>query len=371
MGVGSVLLVPFGRRRVLGVVVDVADSSELPPERLAEPIEALEAGVPPELVRLGLWAAREYCSTPARGLGLVLPPGTGVGGQRVRGRTQTRAEATAEGRAALDDGMRLGRRQRAVLEVLGASGGSGASAAELAARCGADRSTLRRLEARGLVRLHEVEVGRRPPSSSVGEPTRRVRLTGEQERAVAEIVAAMDDRAEARELLLHGVTGSGKTEVYLAAAAAAVQRGRGAIVLVPEIGLTPQALARFRDRFGDAVALLHSGLSAGARYDEWRRLRSGAARLCVGPRSAIFAPIGRPRFDRDRRGARRLLQAGGRSALRRPRRRSPSRGRSGRRAGRRQRHPAPGELARASAPRAAPAGRRPAAAPGRRRGHAG
>jgi primosomal protein N' (replication factor Y) len=292
VGVGSVLLVPFGRRRVLGVVVDLADSSELPPERLAEPIEALEAGVPPELVRLGLWAAREYCSTPARGLGLVLPPGTGVGGQQVRGRKQTRAEATAEGGAALDDGVRLGRRQRAVLEVLGASGGSGASAAELAAGCGADRSTLRRLEARGLVRLHEVEVGRRPPSGSVGEPARRVRLTGEQERAVAEIVAAMDDRAEPRELLLHGVTGSGKTEVYLAAAAAAVQRGRGAIVLVPEIGLTPQAVARFRDRFGDAVALLHSGLSAGARYDEWRRLRSGAARLCVGPRSAIFAPIG-------------------------------------------------------------------------------
>src|SRR5919108_2212120 len=74
--VGSVLLVPFGRQRLLGVVVELAERSELPPERLAEPIEALEAGVPAELVRLGLWAAREYCSTPARGLGLALPPGT-------------------------------------------------------------------------------------------------------------------------------------------------------------------------------------------------------------------------------------------------------------------------------------------------------
>src|SRR5215217_1107565 len=92
VGVGSVLLVPFGRRRVVGVVVDVAESSELPPERLAEPLEALEAGAPPDLVRLGLWVAREYCSTPSRGLQLVLPPGTGAAGSRVRHRTELRVE---------------------------------------------------------------------------------------------------------------------------------------------------------------------------------------------------------------------------------------------------------------------------------------
>jgi primosomal protein N' (replication factor Y) (superfamily II helicase) len=295
VGVGSVLVVPFGRRRVLGVVVGVADSSELPPERLAEPIEALEAGVPAELVGLGLWAAREYCSTPARGLGLVLPPGTGAGGQRVRRRFATWVEATDEGRAAFEADARLGSRQRAVLEALAARGngpgGSGVAATELAAACGADRGTLRRLEARGLVRLSEVEVGRRPASGAVGEPARSVSLTAEQDHAVGEIVAAIDCGGGGRELLLHGVTGSGKSEVYLAAAAAALERGRGAIVLVPEIGLTPQTLARFRGRFGDAVALLHSQLPAGARYDEWRRLRAGAARLCVGPRSAIFAPL--------------------------------------------------------------------------------
>jgi len=89
--VGSVVRVPFGRRRALGVVVDLTETSELPPERLAEPLEALEAGVPPELVRLGLWVAGEYCSTPSRGLQLVLPPGTGAGGQRVRSRTELRA----------------------------------------------------------------------------------------------------------------------------------------------------------------------------------------------------------------------------------------------------------------------------------------
>src|SRR3954469_9048469 len=108
VGVGSVLLVPFGRRRVVGVVVDVAESSELPPERLAEPLEALEAGVPPDLVRLGLWVGREYCSTPARGLELVLPPGTGAAGQRVRSKLELRAEITPAGERALSGGERLG-----------------------------------------------------------------------------------------------------------------------------------------------------------------------------------------------------------------------------------------------------------------------
>ena len=91
--------------------------------------------------------------------------------------------------------------------------------------------------------------------------------------------------------LLHGVTGSGKTEIYLRATAAALEQGRGAIVLVPEIALTPQIVGRFRERFGDTVAVLHSRLRPAERYEEWRRLRSGEARVCVGPRSAVFAPI--------------------------------------------------------------------------------
>ncbi len=104
-GVGSVLVVPFGRRRVLGVVVDVAEESDLPPERLAEPIAALEADVPPELVRLGLWMAREYVSTRARGLALVLPPGTGTGKARaMTARRSLLAAITPAGEAALDGG---------------------------------------------------------------------------------------------------------------------------------------------------------------------------------------------------------------------------------------------------------------------------
>jgi primosomal protein N' (replication factor Y) len=287
--VGSVVRVPFGRRRALGVVVALAESSELPPERLAEPIEALEAGVPAELVRLGLWVAAEYCSTPSRGLQLVLPPGTGAGGQRVRSRTELRAEITVAGEEALAGAGRLGSKQRAALEALG---GGEMSAGDLAAAVGSDRGVLRRLEERGLISTRSSRLRRRPGGAELVAAAKRPQLLDEQERAVAEIVAALDGEAEtARKLLLHGVTGSGKTEVYLAAVEAALAQGRGAIVLVPEIGLAPQAVARFRARLGDRFAVLHSALSPGERYDEWRRLRSGEASVCVGPRSAVFAPV--------------------------------------------------------------------------------
>ena len=108
IGVGTVLEVPFGPRRITGVVVELAATTEVPLEKLAEPIRILGTGTTPELVDLGRWIAREYCSTPARGIGLALPPGTGTGGQRTRARTETLSRITGAGRASLDDGSRLG-----------------------------------------------------------------------------------------------------------------------------------------------------------------------------------------------------------------------------------------------------------------------
>ncbi len=292
VGVGSVLRVPFGRRKLLGVVVELAEESEVPAERLANPIEALEAGVPPELVRLGLWVAREWCSTPSRGLGLVLPPGTGAAGQRTRAQSETLAELTALGRevAAGDGsvpggGRKLGIRQRAVLRALTDGPRTGA---ELRLAAGAEAATLRTLAERGVLDLETVERRRAPAEETAGAASPRVGLNLAQRSALREVTEVMD---EGGELLLHGVTGSGKTEVYLAAAEEALRRGRGVIVLVPEIALTPQAVGRFRGRLGDTVAVMHSGLGVGERYDEWRRLRSGEARVCVGPRSAVFAPV--------------------------------------------------------------------------------
>ncbi len=231
--VGSMLVVPFGRREVLGVVVGMAEHSEISEEKLLAPLRALELGVPVDLVALAEWIAAEYCSTIARALTLVLPPGAA---------------------------RRLSGRKR--------------------------RATIRRTA--------HLPVG----SRGAGPP----RLTSEQQVVLDDLLGALRERQPSdgqthgerpAQRLLHGVTGSGKTEIYMRATAAVLEQGRGAIVLVPEIALTPQIVGRFIERFGDTVAVMHSRLGAGERYDEWRRLRAGEARVCVGPRSAVFAPIER------------------------------------------------------------------------------
>jgi primosomal protein N' (replication factor Y) len=220
VSVGSMLVVPFGHRDVLGVVVGLADSSEIAAERLLAPKRALELGVPVEMVGLAEWIAAEYCSTIARALALVLPPGAA---------------------------RRLsGRKRRAVAAP------------------------------------RHLGVGSRAPTPPV--------LTPEQQAVLGSLTTAMRERRPGQRLL-DGVTGSGKTEIYLQATAVALEQGRGAIVLVPEIALTPQIVGRFIERFGETVAVLHSRLRPAERYAEWRRLREGEARVCVGPRSAIFAPI--------------------------------------------------------------------------------
>jgi primosomal protein N' (replication factor Y) len=299
VGVGSVLVVPFGARDVVGVVTGLADDS---PHDPVEPRRVLEARLRPELVDLALWMAAEYCSTPARTLSLLLPP------------KGTRAKTALWAEPAGDRGAeRLTDRQRALL-------------ATLPRFAAGDLAALRRLEARGLVRIAPRIVRRAPlhvPVGAIGPPPA---LTAEQEAALQAIAAAKPGEG----LLLHGVTGSGKTEVYLRAAAATLERGRNVIVLVPEIALTPQIVARFVARFGDTVAVLHSKLSPGERHDEWARLRAGEARVCVGPRSAILAPLrdlglvivdeehdasykqheGDPRYDARRVAERRAAQAG-------------------------------------------------------------
>jgi primosomal protein N' (replication factor Y) len=282
--VGSLLVVPFGRQELLGVVVALAERSDIGSERLRSPRSAIDADVPPDLVELADWVAAEYCSTRARALALVLPAGV-AGGAREQSRLV--AELTASGRAALTGGgHRLSAGQRRVLESLEADGAAPARA------LGVDNASLRRLKARGLLELTARTQRRAPRHTPLGASGAAPVLTEAQASAVADLRAAVaSGRPTSR--LLFGVTGSGKTEVYLQAAAQALELGRGVIVLVPEIGLTPQTVTRFVERFGDTVALLHSGLSAGERHDEWLRLRRGEARICVGPRSAVFAPIER------------------------------------------------------------------------------
>jgi primosomal protein N' (replication factor Y) (superfamily II helicase) len=278
--VGSLLRVPFSGRPSLGVVVELASHSELAPERLAEPDAVLPAGIPPDLVALAGWMAREYCSTPARALTLVLAPGAAAG---TKPKQTLVAGLTTSGERALAGEAQLTERQRNLLEMLARQGPSVAS--ELGT------SALRRLQARGLVSIASRTVPRRPAEYSVGHAMDTApELTAEQRLALRAVTPAVAARRADR-LLLHGVTGSGKTEVYLQATAATLAAGRSAIVLVPEIALTPQTLARFRARLGDVVAVMHSGITTAQRRAEWQRLKDGEARVCVGPRSAVFAPL--------------------------------------------------------------------------------
>ncbi|MGE5508725.1 MAG: primosomal protein N' [Chitinophagales bacterium] len=201
------------------------------------------------------------------------------------------------GQAEAPAARRLTAGQERVLAVL-AGHPAGLTLAELAA-AGAGESAVRSLVRRGLVGAESRAVRRAPapeaPVWSVSGPGPA--LTAEQQAALAvvrrEAQRAWSGQGEARPVLVHGVTGSGKTEIYLRAVAEALAVGRGAIVLVPEISLTPQMGERFRSRFGEAVALLHSRLGAGERFDEWRRVHSGEARVALGARSAVFAPVHR------------------------------------------------------------------------------
>jgi primosomal protein N' (replication factor Y) len=270
----------------------LADTSDVPEQKLAEPVEVLEGAVPSELVELGLRTAREYCSTPARGLALVTPPGTGTGaGRGVAAKEVLWVSIAPDGLVALDDdAVRLSDGQRRAIETLAAAPDEGLPAAELAGRTGFSLASARRLAARGFVFVESRRQRRAPVHAAVGALTEGVTLTADQAGALSSIRAAMDVR-EYAELLLHGVTGSGKTEVYLGAAGTAIEAGRGVIVMVPEIALTPQVVTRFTARFGERVAVLHSKLTPGQRRDEWTRLRAGEADICVGPRSAVFAPV--------------------------------------------------------------------------------
>ncbi|MEJ2204639.1 MAG: primosomal protein N', partial [Gemmatimonadota bacterium] len=180
-------------------------------------------------------------------------------------------------------------RQREAYEVVEASGGA-VELSHLLSDLGISRSVVSGLEAKGLVGITQDEVARDPFADRPVEPPPDLVPTKAQAAALDALRAALDD-PRPRPFLLQGVTGSGKTLVYVELLRSALDRGRSAVVLVPEISLTPQTVSRFRAHFGDQVAVLHSGLSDGERYDAWRRLRSGERRIAVGARSALFAPL--------------------------------------------------------------------------------
>jgi primosomal protein N' (replication factor Y) len=301
--VGATVLVPFSHRKAVGYVVGVGERPQegLAPHRIL-PVERVLAGPAFDQVaaRVARWIAREYACPLSEALHPFLAPGQTV---RVRrdgpdgpwtlvceksGPVDERWVSLAEGASGFVPRANASR-QRQVLEALQAGP---ARMAELAATLPGCASAVSSLRERGVVRVEERRrvrgVEETTLSSAVAQ--RPSRLTRGQEEALAAIARACD-AGRGDVVLVDGVTGSGKTEVYLSAIERELARGRGALVLVPEISLTAQTVGRFRSRFGDDVAILHSRLSAGERFDQWDMVRQGRAHVVVGARSALFAPL--------------------------------------------------------------------------------
>ena len=290
---GTRVLVPLGARVVTGCVVG------RPPAPASDALKPLrgvldgEPMLPADVVELALWVGEYYACGPGAALAAAMPPraltpprkGSASGFRSVRV-----ASLTPAGRTRLASGASLGKRQREALERLAAAS-AGVAVSELAAQ-GVPAATVRRLADLGAVTIAREVVDREPERTETdGDPEPPVgTLTPHQQQAVEALEASAGSGAF-EVALLHGVTGSGKTEVYARLARVAVARGRQALILVPEIALTPGIAARLRPEFGARVAVQHSGLSDGARHDQWRRIRRGEVDVVVGTRSAVFAPL--------------------------------------------------------------------------------
>lgn len=293
---GCRVRVPLRNKAATGTVLALVEPAELdfalrPFTELIDP----EPLVTPTLMRLGKWVADYYQAPLEQVMRSLLP-------ESVRQEShsgKSRRVVTLAGPVPADVYARLqtrAPRQHAALAQLEAAGGR-LAAVELGAAAAA---ALKALERAGLIEIGEEAVRRDPDADQTFVESGELPLNPDQAAALEAILTAVEEARRGvvpTPLLLHGVTGSGKTEVYLQAVRKVVDAGRSAIILVPEISLTPQTVQRFKSRFAamqDQVAVLHSHLSQGERFDEWHRIRSGAARIVIGARSAIFAPLPDP-----------------------------------------------------------------------------
>lgn len=282
--------VPFGRREVVGVVVECRDHSELPLAELKPVAACLDAApLPDDWLWLCRFTARYYQHSLGDTFHQAMPTLLRQG-RALEGRTRERWQLTAAGRGIAPETLARAPRQAELLAMLAQHPHGLATQAILAQSF--SREQLRALAAKGLAERREEPLTARPlPDADhlLAEPA----LPLNREQATA--LALLHERLDAyHPCLLEGVTGSGKTEVYLQLIEAVVGRGRQALVLVPEIGLTPQTLARFRHRFRVPVVALHSGLTDHERLDAWEAAATGRAPIVIGTRSAIFTPLARP-----------------------------------------------------------------------------
>jgi primosomal protein N' (replication factor Y) (superfamily II helicase) len=294
--VGSRVQVPFGARKILGVVTAVAEESARANLKPILKVIGEQTLVTPKVLKLARWIGEYYCCAPETALKSVLPEAVRKEDASWRERLVVRTLPV------IGEFPKLPKRQQEVWNIIEER--REILLSELVSQATTTATTVRKLEDRGLVSITNEVSERDPHAKETILASQPIVLNPAQSVALQKIKNAMDTRViptsnsqlPTATFLLHGVTGSGKTEIYLQAIAHALEQGKGAIVLVPEISLTPQTVERFKARFSSGklqtlVAVLHSHLSAGERHDEWHKIRQGRARIVIGARSAIFAPV--------------------------------------------------------------------------------
>lgn len=289
---GARVEVPLRNRAATGTVISLTEPDAEWADRLKPIIRPLSdaPAVSPALMDMAEWAARYYAAPVEQLIRCIVPEP--VRGERHEAKTQ---KVVSLLKWPDDDTHNKinsrAPRQAAVLRYLHAGGSAPVPLAHLGGSSALP--ACRALEKQGYVRIEEQAVHRDPAAGEQFALSKPLELNAEQAAALKAIIAACD-AGSSKPILLQGVTGSGKTEVYLQAAAHVMAQGKGVLILVPEISLTPQTMARFKSRFADspgAVAILHSALSDGERFDEWHAIHRGTARIAIGPRSALFAPV--------------------------------------------------------------------------------
>lgn len=295
--VGQRVRVPLRNRSALGTVTELEQWDPAASSFRLKPILGVvseDAFLTPGLMQLAEWISRFYLAPIETVIRSMLPKPSR--GEEEKRRTAKYVEAIAKpDEAVLGSFGPRQARQKEVFQSVAADGPF--SLQDMTGEMGVSRSLLKSLEERGLIRVVDRVVSRDPLENVDYVESAPLELNEEQARVldcIVEAGAKIEGEGKAAPILLHGVTGSGKTEVYLQAIQRTIEAGRGAIVLVPEIALTPQTADRFKQRFAkikDQVAILHSSLSEGERHDEWRKVLDQKARIVIGARSAIFSPV--------------------------------------------------------------------------------
>lgn len=289
--IGSTVLVPFGKASTLeeGYVVGIKENTTYKVKEIVK----IKHNLTEKQIKLAKWMAKRYFCNVSDCIKQMLTPGTKS--KKSEKNVQDKTINTVYLKKDIDEiqfdiemGKIKSEKQKKILQFL--KGNEGATVPEIELFTNGSRAIVKTLEKNGYVEIVEKKIERNPLANKKIEKTKNLKLTDEQKNAYDKVVLDMIINSY-EQFLLYGVTGSGKTEVYLQLIGEALKQEKTAIVLVPEISLTPQMINRFIARFNkDEIAVLHSKLSIGERYDEWNKIKEGKAKIIIGARSAIFAP---------------------------------------------------------------------------------